>query len=76
MSLIIHVDNNKLIRRILEPEQLWDGLVTGYVHCWEVDTLFNMPLRMLIWLSQIKKQEGRILCDAEHVSRIGHMTRC
>ena len=74
LPLIVHVSYNELVRGVLEPEKFGDSLISSNIRCREIDGLFDVPHGELIRITQIQKQEGRIGCEAEHISGVGDGT--
>ncbi len=68
IPFIVHVDNDDLVRVVLEPQQLAEDLISEDVWCWETDSFFDMELLVVIFISQVKQDELSLSSNAQHVS--------
>jgi hypothetical protein len=53
LTLIAHVDNYELIRRVLKAEKLRDDLITPDVRRRIVQSFFDVTKHVLLWLTHI-----------------------
>ena len=72
-SFISHVDNNDLISLILESEQLREDLIPSNISSRKANSFLNMPLSILLLLSQVQQNELSIRSHPQHVR--GHCYR-
>ena len=79
-SLVRHVYNDQLICLILKSVELWNDFVSCYIGSWIVYTFLDSPEVIIIWFSQIEKQERCLVRNTQLFGCIsnsrygGHLT--